>query len=78
MIRLYPDEIFLPLRLFTHGMKRLYPGATERFLEHMEEFINTSPDLIEWEEVDKMFEAWLSEIMIKGNNPSSILGSFPY
>ena len=60
MNRLKPEEIVITLRLCTRNLEKFRMTAIVHILREIEMFIRSSPDLVEWEEIDKLYERWFS------------------
>lgn len=58
-----PEESFIALRLFNQAIApSIYFWQCANFLKNVLAIHERSPDLIEWEEVDKLFTYWFHEI----------------
>lgn len=58
-----PDEMFLVLRTFARFSRRMFFDGIENILGNLEEYLEASSELIEWEEVDKLFTVWFSRVI---------------
>ena len=63
-IRQNPEKAFIALRMISH--------AANQFLDHLEQvlielldFAESSPEMVEWDEVDKIFSVWMRSVAEK-------------
>lgn len=55
-----PEHSFLAFRLHVRYVGGFYLEKLEQALEETEKLIVASPQLVEWEAVDKLFESWFA------------------
>ena len=63
-IRQNPDKAFIALRMMSHIMNQ-YHGHLERVLIELLDFAESSPEMVEWDEVDKIFSVWMHSVVGK-------------
>lgn len=65
--RLNTEDSYIALRLFVQAMPGIYTWKWANFLNQVLMLHEKTPELIEWEEVDKIFEQWFQAVYERSN-----------
>ena len=53
-----PDKAFIALRMLSYAANRLLAHYEQALVELLD-FAKSSPEMVEWDEVDKIFTVWM-------------------
>ena len=60
-IRHNPEKAFIALRMISHIANQFYEHLGQVLIELLD-FAEGSPEMVEWDEVDKIFSVWMDLI----------------
>ena len=64
-IRQNPEKTFIALRMLSQAGERFHFDCLEKTLVELLDFAESSPEMVEWDEVDEIFSVWMHSVVEK-------------